>query len=155
VRPDGRGTASGAVALIEVDVRDWFGLDRVEGGGSGIAGSNPELLVGHFRWCSPGTHILARITLHIAFRNAAISIVFVCAISLPSGLYLCMRRSESPVTKYKLGDEPNGCDFDHLSASERVMLVWQLTLQSWPFKESLDRESRLRRDVVRLIRGKS
>lgn len=75
--------------------------------------------------------------------------------SFALGVYLVMHRSEYPVRKFKLGDEPAGAEYEHLSAPERVMLVWQLTLQSWPFKEPLERESRLRRDVVRLIRGQS
>jgi hypothetical protein len=114
-----------------------------------------ELLVGHFRCCSPGSHIFAFINLRIALRNASHIHCLCMGDFATGGVYLCMSRSESPVAKYKLGDEPNGGDYDHLSAGERVMLVWQLTLQSWPFKESLDSESRLRRDVVRLIRGKS
>jgi hypothetical protein len=42
-----------------------------------------------------------------------------------------------------------------LTPGERVSMVWQLTLQTWAFKEDLASEPRLRRDVVRVIRRRS
>ena len=41
----------------------------------------------------------------------------------------------------------------HMPAAERVALVWQLSVQAWQFKEPAFHESRLRRDVVRTLRG--
>lgn len=36
----------------------------------------------------------------------------------------------------------------------RLAMVWPVTLQTWLFKESDIGEPRLRRDVVRIIRGR-
>ena len=72
----------------------------------------------------------------------------------PDGAILpAMRdRSQYPVRKTSLTDQtPDTAP--HLSPSDRVALVWTLTVQAWQFKEPAFRESRLRRDVVRTLRG--
>jgi hypothetical protein len=61
-------------------------------------------------------------------------------------------RSQYPVRKTSLRDTTPDTAA-RLSPSERVALVWTLTLQAWQFKEPTFRESRLRRDVVRTLRG--
>ena len=57
--------------------------------------------------------------------------------------------------KYKLGEEPR---IDHveraMSPGERIALVWEITMNAWAFKEPgwSAATSRLRRDVVRVVR---
>jgi hypothetical protein len=64
-----------------------------------------------------------------------------------------MDRSQYPTALRKLGDEENDPPVA-ASASERVAMVWELTLQAFEFKEGRPVEPRLRRDVVRVIRGR-
>ena len=52
-----------------------------------------------------------------------------------------------------LAEEGQNDDVRRLSPSERVAMMWQLALQAWMFKEGLLDEPRLRRDVVRTVRG--
>jgi hypothetical protein len=53
----------------------------------------------------------------------------------------------------RLGDDDEDEYLTRLSPGERMQLVWRLTLQAWSFKEGLSDEPRLRRDVVRVVRG--
>lgn len=62
-------------------------------------------------------------------------------------------RSAYPVRKIRLQDEGTDDVVRHLVPSERVAMVWQLTLQAWAFKEGRWAEPRLRRDLVRTVRG--
>jgi len=62
-------------------------------------------------------------------------------------------RSHYFVRKGSLLDEPRDETLAHLTAAERVSMVWQLTIQAWQFKEPTFSEPRLRRDVVRIGRG--
>lgn len=62
-------------------------------------------------------------------------------------------RSTYPVRKIILSEEGSTSDVMHLSPSERVALVWQLTAQAWTFKDGTWDEPRLRRDVVRTQRN--
>ena len=55
------------------------------------------------------------------------------------------------VRKFSLHD-PGEDDLKGKSPGERMGMVWQLTLDAWAFKEKLDAESRLQRDVVVLKR---
>ena len=63
------------------------------------------------------------------------------------------RRSDITVRQYALGEEP---EYDPhtmaLSPGERIEMVWQITKDAWAFKEPSFRESRLRRDVARVVR---
>jgi hypothetical protein len=59
-----------------------------------------------------------------------------------------------PVKKIALADEGRADDVRRLGPSERVAMMWQLALQAWTFKEGLVDEPRLRRDVVRTVRGR-
>lgn len=61
-------------------------------------------------------------------------------------------RSKYPVRKLRLEDEGKDTGVEHLSPTERVAMVWQLTTQAWTFKEGRWDEPRLRRDVVRTLR---
>lgn len=65
-----------------------------------------------------------------------------------------MDRSHYPTRIKRLHDKEEDDYIRSLSPSQRVEMVWQLTLQAWAFKEGLDYEPRLRRDVVRTIRSK-
>ncbi|HEY0157391.1 MAG TPA: hypothetical protein VGF28_08915 [Thermoanaerobaculia bacterium] len=62
-------------------------------------------------------------------------------------------RRNITVRKYKLGEEP---EFDEatlaMTHGERIDMVWEITKTAWAFKEPDFRESRLRRDVARVIR---
>ena len=62
-----------------------------------------------------------------------------------------MDRSGYPTRLYRFGEEPPSRDAR--TPSERIGMVWTLTLQAWAFKGGGDPESRLRRDVGRLVRG--
>jgi hypothetical protein len=62
-------------------------------------------------------------------------------------------RRNMTVRKYKLGEEP---EFDEailaMTHGERIDMVWEITKTAWAFKEPGFHESRLRRDVARVIR---
>jgi hypothetical protein len=62
-------------------------------------------------------------------------------------------RSHYPVRKGTLLDEPRDATLAHLSPAARIAMVWSLTVQAWQFKEPAFHEPRLRRDVVRTLRG--
>ncbi len=64
-----------------------------------------------------------------------------------------MRRAELPTRKLRLG-EPEDDAVLRLSPSERVAMVWPITVQAWAFKTGVLDEPRLRRDVGRVIRGR-
>jgi hypothetical protein len=71
---------------------------------------------------------------------------------LPCPLLSGMDRRDYPTRKLRLGDPEGDGGVGGLSPSERVLLVWELTLQAWAFKENLVDEPRLRRDVGRVVR---
>jgi hypothetical protein len=51
-----------------------------------------------------------------------------------------------------MGEEPRvGEEERAMTPAARVALVWEITKNVWAFKEPGWRESRLRRDVVRVI----
>jgi hypothetical protein len=50
-------------------------------------------------------------------------------------------------------EEQTSTDVSLLTPGERMSMMWQLALQAWMFKEGLTDEPRLRRDVVRTLRG--
>jgi hypothetical protein len=64
-----------------------------------------------------------------------------------------MNRADYPVRKTSLEESRDFSRVRDLSPSERVAMVWQLTLQAWMFKEGQTHEPRLRRDVVRTRRS--
>jgi hypothetical protein len=62
-------------------------------------------------------------------------------------------RSNWPVRKYRLGEEPRiDEETARMTPGERISLVWEITKTAWAFKEPGWRESRLRRDIGRVIR---
>ena len=63
-----------------------------------------------------------------------------------------MDRSTVPTRKRRLHDPEDPADLSHLSAGQRLEVVWPLTLTAWAFLNGLDDEPRLRRDVVRVTR---
>jgi hypothetical protein len=66
-------------------------------------------------------------------------------------------RSEYPLAAYRLGEAPAGGSdgvYAALTPSERFALVWDLTVQAWAFRDPTASERRLRRDVVRIVRGR-
>lgn len=63
-------------------------------------------------------------------------------------------RSNWPTRKLQLG-EAEPLDVAHLTPGQRVEMVEELTKQAWTFKDGHWNESRLRRDVVRTVRGRS
>ena len=60
-------------------------------------------------------------------------------------------QTQISIVRRSLTDPEDRSWLQDLSPSERIALVWRLTLQAWAFK-GLDHEPRLRRDVVRLVR---
>jgi hypothetical protein len=63
-------------------------------------------------------------------------------------------RSNYPVRRTRLNDQHGPSLRRSTTASERLQMVWPLTLGAWQFKEPLSDEPRLRRDVVRIVRGR-
>jgi hypothetical protein len=57
-----------------------------------------------------------------------------------------MREIELRKTPLHASDEED--DLKDKSPEELIGLMWQLTLNSWSFKENLDVEPRLQRDVI-------
>ena len=73
--------------------------------------------------------------------------------SMSGGMIYLMKftkpdRSQYRTRKIPLSEEGCGSDLVHLTPSERVAMVWPLTVQAWTFKDGTWNESRLRRDVV-------
>jgi len=52
----------------------------------------------------------------------------------------------------KLSDQGRELDLRDTTPAERIGMIWQLTLDAWAFVEGFDAESRLPRDVVRVVR---
>ena len=63
-------------------------------------------------------------------------------------------RSRYRTRKIRLSEEGRESNLVHLTPSERVAMVWPLTVQAWTFKDGKWDESRLRRDVVRIERNR-
>jgi len=63
-------------------------------------------------------------------------------------------RSNYPVRRTTLTDQHGPPLRRSTTASERLDMVWPLTLWAWKVKEPLADEPRLRRDVVRIVRGR-
>src|SRR5688500_13616501 len=61
-----------------------------------------------------------------------------------------MDRTEYPTRLQRLDEEHRECDTR--TPAVRIAMVWTLTLQAWSFKGGGDAESRLRRDVGRVVR---
>jgi hypothetical protein len=57
-----------------------------------------------------------------------------------------------PVRKVRLHEPGDGADLRGKSPGELLGMVWGLTLNAWSFKENLNAEPRLQRDVVVLKR---
>ena len=76
-----------------------------------------------------------------------------CDAGNPSGTINNMPRN-LPVRRIPLAEEGRDDDMRRFSPTERVAMMWQLALQAWMFKEGLVDEPRLRRDVVRTVRGR-
>lgn len=57
-----------------------------------------------------------------------------------------------PVRKISLRDSETFGDLKDRSPGELLGMVWRLTLSAWSFKEELNAEPRLQRDVVVLKR---
>jgi hypothetical protein len=58
-----------------------------------------------------------------------------------------------PIRRVPLKDEGRTHNQPRVSPDEGVAMMWQLALQAWMFKEGMVDEPRLRRDVVRIVRG--
>ena len=68
-----------------------------------------------------------------------------------------MDRSHYPTRLRRLHDDGDDEDEQYLRSltqEERIAMVWTLTVQAWAFKEGRAVEPRLRRDVVRVVRGR-
>jgi len=61
-------------------------------------------------------------------------------------------RSEWPTRKLSLASEGTFNDTAALTPAERIDMVWEITVAAWTFKDPEFRESRLRRDITRVIR---
>lgn len=63
-----------------------------------------------------------------------------------------MERTNDPVHKSRLEDQGLESGLEGTTAEERLAMVWTLTVQAWLFRGERADESRLRRDVVRVLR---
>ena len=64
-------------------------------------------------------------------------------------------RSRYPTRLTKLHDPRADDDYVlSLTPSERIEMVWPITLDAWSTMEGSIEEPRVRRDIVRIIRGK-
>jgi len=63
-----------------------------------------------------------------------------------------MERVVRKFTSFKEAEAAEREQWAAISPSDRVAMVWQLTMQAWLFKEAQIDEPRLRRDVVRTVR---
>ena len=64
-------------------------------------------------------------------------------------------RSHWPVKIGRLSDTELDLNPEPVPPEQALAMMWPLTLDAWAFAKGTDAESRLQRDVVRLIRGKS
>lgn len=62
------------------------------------------------------------------------------------------RRKIAYTRKIRLEDEGKQNDWSHMTIGERIDFVWDLTKTAWRFHDPEFRESRLRRDVVHVVR---
>ena len=63
-------------------------------------------------------------------------------------------RSNWPTRKIPLAEEGRERALSGLTPGQLVEMVWDLTLEAWGFKDGRRDEPRLRRDVVRVVRGR-
>ena len=63
-------------------------------------------------------------------------------------------RSTYPTRKIALAEEGKQDDVLRMTPEARVRMVWTLTVQAYTFKDGTWDEPRLRRDVVRVVRGR-
>jgi hypothetical protein len=63
-------------------------------------------------------------------------------------------RSVYPVRRTTLDNQHGPSLRKSTTVSERIEMVWSLTLSAWQLKEPLADEPRLHRDVVRIVRGR-
>lgn len=59
----------------------------------------------------------------------------------------------NPIRRIPLKDEGRAQPRTRIPAGDAIAMMWQLTMQAWMFKEGMIDEPRLRRDVVRTVRG--
>ncbi len=65
-----------------------------------------------------------------------------------------MDRSNYRTRLRRLTDSEDDDYVESLTPEARMEMAWPLTLQAWAFMEGLVDEPRLRRDVVRIVRGR-
>jgi hypothetical protein len=62
-------------------------------------------------------------------------------------------RKDYPVRKTTLASQGPDRAVRDMTPGERMAMVWTLSVQAWQFKEPAGDEPRLRRHVVRIVRG--
>jgi hypothetical protein len=62
-------------------------------------------------------------------------------------------RKDYPVRKTTLERQGTERDVRDLTPAQRMAMVWTLSVQAWQFKEPTGEERKLRRNIVRTIRG--
>jgi hypothetical protein len=63
-------------------------------------------------------------------------------------------RENYPVRKTTLERQGTERDVRDRTPAERMAMVWTLSVQAWQFKEPTGDEPRLRRHIVRTVRGR-
>ena len=64
------------------------------------------------------------------------------------------RVDRNPIRRVPLKDEGRAHPTERIPPGDAIAMMWQLTMQAWMVKEGMIDEPRLRRDVVRTVRGR-
>ncbi|MGD9853468.1 MAG: hypothetical protein AB7U20_00815 [Planctomycetaceae bacterium] len=65
-----------------------------------------------------------------------------------------MQNNRSIVRKIRLQDEGRETGVEHMTAEERLGMMWQLAVDAWAFRGQHVDESQFQRHVVRVICGR-
>jgi hypothetical protein len=62
-------------------------------------------------------------------------------------------RDKDPIIRiHKLSEQGKESDLKDTTPLERLEMMWQLALDAWAFKGEMNAESRLQRNIVRVLR---
>lgn len=71
--------------------------------------------------------------------------------------FVCMQRVENKrqIRVLKLSEQTNDSDLKQTTPQERWAIMWQLAQDAWAFRGESRAESRLSRQIVRVLRRES
>jgi hypothetical protein len=102
---------------------------------------------------APAAELAAELSAALGDAAHGVSGRSVRAWGAPARYTASVDRSRLPTRTRRLGEEEEDGFVAGLSPAERIALVWPLTLQAWAFLQGTEDEPRLRRHVVRVVRG--